>query len=112
MRFRVCKPDKVPASVPPVPGMRVIEAELRQHQFQVLDVHARRETLSAAGAPRALVLLAGRLIELDAELRRPLEDVEELAKGQIRAGPAMTVMAWRMREKSVRGAAQPERAKR
>src|SRR6185436_4586342 len=59
-------------------GHPVVETDTLQRQLQVVDVHARGEALAATGAGRALTLLPHPLVELDAELGRPLEDVEEL----------------------------------
>src|ERR1044071_6742235 len=61
----------------------VVEADLRQHALEVFDLHARSEMLAAASAERAFTLLTGVLIQLHAELRRSLEDVEELPEREI-----------------------------
>src|SRR5262245_27131395 len=58
----------------------VAEAEATLHGDQVLDVHARRESVPAAAAVRGLLARADVLVEGDAHLRRPLEHVEELAE--------------------------------
>src|SRR5690606_10689358 len=48
---------------------------------EILHVHARGERVPAAPALRLLALAPDLLVEADAELRRTLEDVEELAEG-------------------------------
>src|SRR5262249_3509095 len=58
----------------------VVEAKRRQHAAEILDLHTRGVALPAPRAYSALVFAAGRLIELHAELGRPLKDVEELAE--------------------------------
>src|SRR5215218_10404749 len=60
----------------------VIEPELREAELQIVDVHPRGEPLAAARAERPRPLFPGLLIELHAELRRPLEDVKKLSKRQ------------------------------
>src|SRR5690349_5366369 len=60
----------------------VLIAQLALDGDQVLDVQPRGERLFAAAADRLLAGLANIAIELDAELRRPLENVKELAKRQ------------------------------
>src|SRR5581483_5917997 len=64
-------------------GNRVIEAELRKHLLQIINVHARGECLATAGTKCRFADLAGTLVELHAQLGGALEDVEELAKRQI-----------------------------
>src|SRR5436309_98366 len=53
---------------------RVIETELPEPELEVVHVHPRREALAATGTARALPLLPHLLIQLHAELGRPLED--------------------------------------
>src|SRR5262245_10473505 len=67
-------------------GHAVVEAEAVKRQFQIVDVHPRGEALAAAGAESAFSFLSRLVIELDAELGRPLEDVEELAEGEVQEG--------------------------
>src|SRR6187549_2954859 len=70
----------------PVPGRArdaVVEAELGQDGPQVLDVPKRSESLAAARAVRALLLLAALVVEADADLRGPHEDVEELSEREV-----------------------------
>src|SRR6185369_10847792 len=62
---------------------RVVEAELGQDGTDVVDVAPRREPLAAAGAVGTGVGVPRLVVELDPELRRPLEDVEQLAEGEI-----------------------------
>ena len=63
-------------------GHRVVEADLRQHGAQVVDVHSARRTARRSARSGAGVFEPGLLVEFDAELGRPLEDVEELAERQ------------------------------
>src|SRR5437868_4485229 len=61
----------------------IIEAETREHLPQVVDVHLRSEELAAARARSGRSFVACLLVELDTELSRPLENVEEFPKRQI-----------------------------
>ena len=49
-----------------------------------LNRHARSVAFAAPSTDRAAVFGSGLLIEFDAQLRGPLEDVEELAERQIK----------------------------
>src|SRR5690606_5253190 len=64
----------------------VTEPERALDLDQILDVHARRERMAAAAAVRRLLRAPAILVEGDPELRRPLEDVEELAERQPEEG--------------------------
>ena len=61
----------------------VIESEARQDGFEVVDMHARGEGLAAPDAHNCVATLACLLLQPDAQLSRPLEDVEELAERQV-----------------------------
>src|SRR5262245_19167742 len=61
-------------------GPVVLVAQLLLDNDQVLDMNLRRVRRLTAGTDGRLALLADVLVELDAELRRPLENVEELAE--------------------------------
>src|SRR5262245_38285036 len=67
-------------------GPVVAVAQFPLDSDQVIDVDLRRERLPAAGAVCLLALLADVGVELDRELGRPLEDVEELAERQPQQG--------------------------
>ena len=71
---------------PPGSGRRraisYAEAELALDGRQIAHHRRRGERLAAAAAARLLAARAGVLVEADAELRRPLEDVEQLAERQ------------------------------
>src|SRR5262245_11363417 len=67
-------------------GPVVAVAQFPLDNDQIIDVDLRRERLPAAGAVRLLALLADVGVELDRELGRPLEDVEELAERQPQQG--------------------------
>src|SRR5215469_5752994 len=69
--------------LPMARGHAVIETHLRQHSFEVFNVHARRKWLVAKGADRARLAFARALIQLHSKLRGALKNVEELAKWQI-----------------------------
>src|SRR5262245_33275452 len=60
----------------------VAESQGALHGDQVVEVHARRECLIASAAAGCLASRADVLVEADADLRRALEDVEELPEGQ------------------------------
>src|SRR5215831_15134363 len=60
----------------------VREAEVVLDGDQISHHHRGRVRLAAAGARRRTRCRAGILVEADAELRRPLKDVEELAEWQ------------------------------
>ena len=64
----------------------VPDSQLALDLLEIVDVHPRRERFAASRAPGRLALCPGFAIESDAELRRPLEDVEELAEGQVQQG--------------------------
>src|SRR5262245_21152454 len=49
---------------------------------QIFNVHLRSERLSASAALRPLLFLSGLFVESDAQLSRPLEDMEELSERQ------------------------------
>src|SRR3954470_18794351 len=79
--------DALARRTEPLPGAggavdSIVEAELRQDAAEVVDLHARSVAHAAARAGRPLVRRAVRLIQLHPQLRRPLEDVEELAERQ------------------------------
>src|SRR5215469_15761641 len=60
---------------------RIIESEVGQHfAAQIVDMHFRSEALAATGADGTWILIAGLLVQLDAELRGPLKDVKEFAE--------------------------------
>jgi len=61
----------------------VPDSQLALDLLEIVDVHARRERFAASRAAGRLARRAGLAIEGDAELRGPLEDVEELAKRQV-----------------------------
>src|SRR5581483_9642499 len=64
-------------------GHGVIEAKLRKDLLEIVHVHARSKSFATACAPRGFAFLSDPLVELDAKLRRALEDVEELSERQI-----------------------------
>ena len=78
-----CRPGTAPASGRPDPAWCSRSRACGSTALQVVDVHARGEALAAARADGAASSVAGVLVQLHAELRRPLEDVEELAERQI-----------------------------
>src|SRR6185295_639839 len=59
-----------------------VEADARHRLLQVLDVHHPGEALAAATADGRLLGVL-RAVEDHGEVHRPLEDVEELAEGQV-----------------------------
>src|SRR6476646_5981285 len=59
------------------------EPELAFDRREIPHHHRGRVRLAAAPAERLLAARAGILVEADANLRRPLEDVEQLAEWQI-----------------------------
>src|SRR6185436_4044260 len=61
----------------------VAVAELALDLDQIAHLQQRRELLIAAAAARHPFARRDVLVETDAELRRPLEDVKELAERQI-----------------------------
>src|SRR5262249_44607809 len=61
----------------------VADAELGLDALQVRDLELRGERLAAARARRGSALRARAPVELERELRRPLEDVEELPERQV-----------------------------
>ena len=63
-------------------GDLVTKAELALDLDEVLHMHARAESMTATAALRGLFEPANVLVEADAQLSRPLEDVEELAERQ------------------------------
>src|SRR5262245_51986677 len=63
-----------------VSGPLVVVAELARNDDQVIDVDLRCENRPAAGASCLFTLPTDIGVELDRQLRRPLEDVEELAE--------------------------------
>src|SRR5690606_17236982 len=65
-----------------VVGQLVAVAERRLDAGEVLDVHARRGRLPAAAAAGLLRPLPDIFVKAHPELRRPLEDVEELPERQ------------------------------
>src|SRR6516225_2880241 len=65
------------------PHTLVTDAELPLDVLEIVDVHPRRERRTATDTPCGLALRADFAVERDAELRRPLEDVKELAERQI-----------------------------
>src|SRR5690606_4713851 len=67
-------------------GDRIVIAELALHLDQVLHVHARAKGVPAAPTQRGLLRAPRVLVETHAELRRPLEDVKELAEGEPEEG--------------------------
>src|SRR5687768_4689342 len=60
----------------------VLKSELSLHHFQVPNHRQRRVRLRATPAERLFTPAAGVLVEPDAELRRTLKDVKQLAKRQ------------------------------
>src|SRR5262245_35669869 len=66
--------------IPRRPRHGIVESQLRQHRFQIVDVHSRGEPLAAARTFRAFILFAGFLIKFHAKLRRALEDVKEFSE--------------------------------
>src|SRR5215469_7052072 len=70
--------------LPMARGHAVIEAHLRQHSFEVFNVHARRKWLVAQGADCTRLTFTRALIQLHSKLRGALKNVEELAKWQIK----------------------------
>src|SRR5689334_1114978 len=60
----------------------IVESHFWQHALQIRDVHRRRVTHATSSANRARAARPYVLIQLDAELRRALEDVKELAEWQ------------------------------
>src|SRR5215467_285135 len=61
-----CRTQRLP--VPGMTGRRVIEAELRQHAAEIVDMHLRSKPLPASSALGARVLEPCLLVQLDAEL--------------------------------------------
>src|SRR5215472_1435770 len=61
----------------------ILDTERRLHGLQIADLQLPREGLTAANALCRSALFAGTFIEIDTHLCRALEDVEELAEGQI-----------------------------
>ena len=63
-----------------------VDPQFALDPLQIVDVHVRGERLAAPGADRLTGVLSCLPVERDAELCRPLKDVEELAERQIQQG--------------------------
>jgi len=66
---------------------RVVEADLGQDDAEIIHLELRSERLASHRADRLWARGAGRLVKGDAERRRALEHMEELAKWQINQRP-------------------------
>src|SRR6266540_6394535 len=64
----------------------VVEAELIEHLFQVVEVHLRREAVAAAVAMRLRPGRSRRFIERHAESAGPLEQVKQFPEREIKQG--------------------------
>ena len=64
-------------------GEAVVEAELVEHDFEVIDVHLAGEVFAAGAAVGARALLTGFFVEAHHQRAGALEDVEELAERNV-----------------------------
>src|SRR6185437_314602 len=67
---------------PGLRGQAVVEPQLAQHLAQIGDLHGAGEWLAAARTDGLPARGARLLVQLDADLRRTLDDVEQLAERQ------------------------------